>query len=90
MADQPLRRDEREATFTIASSSIPAGVRCGACGRLHLPHRLRALASPEDGGVWLGCQRCGAIGPLVLDDRDPMHQEILRSIRPSDSPPANP
>jgi hypothetical protein len=27
---------------------------------------------------------------LELDAHDPVHQEILRSVRPSDSPPTNP
>ena len=36
------------------------------------------------------CQRCGAVASLELDDRDPVHEKILRSIRPSESPPANP
>lgn len=86
MADQSPRREDRAATFTIASSAIPTGVRCGACGRLHLPHRLHALAAHDSDQVVLGCARCGATGPLAIDAEDPVHAEVVRAIRRVHSP----
>jgi anti-anti-sigma regulatory factor len=92
VTDQPLHQDD-PVTFTVASvasvacASVSARVQCGACGRLHLPHRLRPLARSERALV-LRCPRCGATGPLVIDPNDPPHLEILRSMPPSDDPAA--
>lgn len=67
-------------TFTVASTAIPAGVRCNACGRLHLPHRLRPLDGQDPNHVLVRCHRCGAAGPLVIDADDPTHLEIFDAI----------
>lgn len=80
MADQSPRQDKAAATFTVASAAIPAGVRCSACGRLHLPHRLRPIAGSQSDQLLLRCARCGAAGPLPIDASDPDHLEILDSI----------
>jgi hypothetical protein len=79
MADQPSPHDERPVSFTVASTAIPAGVRCGACGRLHLPHRLRPLDHPGS-EVLLRCSRCGATGVLDIDPEERAHADVLQAI----------
>jgi hypothetical protein len=71
--------DQQQPMFTIASFSIPAGVRCRACGRLHLPKRLRPT-SRDDVAITLQCPRCGACGALDVDRDDPVHVEIMQAI----------
>lgn len=79
MADQSTRPEHPDIAFTIASTAIPSGVRCGACGRLHLPRRLSPI-DDTSAGVRLRCSRCGATGTLEVDPYDPGHAEILHAI----------
>lgn len=74
--------------FTVVSTAIPAGVRCRPCGRLHLPDRLRHHRDIDD-EIVLRCPRCGATGPLLVDQDDPAQVEILRAFTHGDSAPAN-
>src|SRR4051794_8493386 len=80
MADRARHHHESEVIFTVASTAIPAGVRCGACGRLYLPQRIASLTQPDAAEPTLRCTRCGAVGPLATDPSNPTHLEILRAI----------
>lgn len=66
--------------FTVTTTAIPAGVRCGGCGRLHLPRRLRPLAGPTPEEVTLRCPRCGNRGTLAVDTEDPDQLAIRDAI----------
>ena len=84
MADLSAPQDGHAYTFTVASTAIPAGVRCLTCGRLHLPRRLLALRH-DGGAIVLQCSRCGATGELDVDTSDPVHAEIVQAIVVEDS-----
>ena len=81
MTDAARATDERRAGFEVAPSTIPVGVRCRSCGRLHLPARLWPVAITPSAGagteVELRCVRCNAVGSLLLDDARPEHRGLL-------------
>ena len=89
MVDQTSPENESPMVFTVVPSAIPAGVRCRPCGRLHLPHRIRRHGGIDDEPV-LRCPRCGATGPLLVDQSDPTQIEILRAFAADDGTPAHP
>lgn len=80
-SDEPLadvvarvRHAGADGEFRIEPDVIPPAVRCGACGRRHLPHRLRVLDAFRFGGpssagesfvIEVECPRCAARGTLV-------------------------
>ena len=61
--------------LSVEPDAIPPGLRCRACGRRHLPRRLRVLeahrfegaTSPEDESILVvvECPTCGIRGTLV-------------------------
>ena len=67
--------------FTVAVTTIPVGIRCRHCGRLHLPARLwpRSIRHPDGTRteIELVCVRCNAAGILLLDHDDPDHRALL-------------
>lgn len=79
------RPDEPGTAFTVEARSIPVGIHCRSCGRLHLSARLRPLTvRPRAGGgtdVELRCTRCDAAGSLLLDDDNSQHQAVLATWR---------
>ena len=81
MTDAAPATEEDRAGFEVAPSTIPVGVRCRSCGRLHLPARLWPLAITPSAGagaeVELRCVRCNAVGSLRLDDHKPEHRGLL-------------
>lgn len=70
-----LERAGADGWLVVEPDSIPPGVRCRECGRLHLPRRLGVLeayrfegpSSPEDEAivVVVECPSCRARGALV-------------------------
>ena len=89
MVDQTSPENGSPMVVTVVSTAIPAGVRCRPCGRLHLRHRLHRHGGIDD-EIVLRCPRCGATGPLLVDQDDPTQIEILRAFTDGDSAPANP
>jgi hypothetical protein len=87
-----ITAERSRSAFTVATTANPVGVRCEACGRLHLPARLRldehSSASPNCArrDVRLRCDRCGATGSIVFDEGDPLHVQVRREITSDGGP----
>jgi hypothetical protein len=66
-----LLRSGFDVPFTFEDSTIPVGIRCGACARRHLPDTIVPLAQQQlDDGrdvVLVRCPRCGSGGHLVIE-----------------------